>query len=144
MMFDYPSHVLLVVAHDASVSQVNYALRVFRHVVLMSDKDDGSSQFLVQPLKCAKHDLARFRVEVSGRLVRQNKFRVIDERASNGHALDLSAGELVRPMIEMFLVETSRRERRFGPFHPFFVVNASVDERKHHVAKNGCAREQIE
>ena len=48
-----------------------------------------------------RHDLdAGARVERAGRLVRQDELRIVDQRARDGHALLLSAGELARLVID--------------------------------------------
>ena len=54
---------------------------------------------LVQALKDAHHFDAGPRVEVPGRLVRQQNRRVVDQRARDRDALLLTAGELIRMMV---------------------------------------------
>src|SRR3546814_3347695 len=54
--------------------------------------------FRIQGLEHLHHFLAMMGVEVAGRLVRQDQFRLGDERAGDGDTLLLTAGKLARPV----------------------------------------------
>ena len=82
-------------------------VRVLGDVGLVRHEHDGDAALDVQPLKDAHHLDAGARIEVAGRLVRQQQRRVVDERARDGDALLLAARELVRMM-----VDAARRGRR--------------------------------
>ena len=68
-----------------------------RDVTFVGDEHNRMS-FVIEFLKCTKHDITCFRVEVSGRLIGKNERRVIDERACDSDALNLSSGELIGKM----------------------------------------------
>ena len=55
---------------------------------------------LVQSLEQVQDFVRRRRVEVAGRLIRQNEFGVVDQAAGDRHALLLAAGKLRRPVIQ--------------------------------------------
>ena len=42
------------------------------------------------------------RIEIAGRLIRQNQLRFVDQRPRNSDALLFAARELVRPMLQAF------------------------------------------
>ena len=61
------------------------------------------------------HDLlARFGVQVAGRLVGHDDGRVVDQRAGDGHALLLPAGKLVGAVVHA-VAQPDRFERRPAP-----------------------------
>ena len=64
---------------------------------------------LVQPLKDVHHLDAGSRVEVPGRLVRQQNRRVVDERPRDRDALLLAARELVGVMVGPLLEPDGRQ-----------------------------------
>ena len=66
----------------------------------MRDEDDRQAVVAIEPLEDV-HDLdARSRVEIAGRLVRQQQLRIVDERAGDCDPLLLAAGQLIRMVIE--------------------------------------------
>ena len=93
---------LRVIAHirlDAAVAHAHRPPRPGGDVIFMGDHDDGFA--LVVELAQEPHDLvARVRVEIAGRLVRQNDMRIVDQGTGDGHALLLAAGKLRGPVIE--------------------------------------------
>ena len=98
---------------------------------------------LVETLE-ERHDLdARLGVEVARGLVGQEDRRVVHERARDGHALTLPAGELVR-LVAHPVVELDAPQRFLGAILPFFRGDARVDERQFHVVERGRAREEVE
>ena len=87
---------------------------VFRDVALVRDEQHGDAALDVQALE-DPHDLdARPRVEVAGRLVRQQDRRVGDQRAGDRHALLLPAGELIRVVIGA-IGQADHRQARPSP-----------------------------
>ena len=88
----------LLVVLDQAVAHGDDALGVLRDVGLVRDQHDGLAA-VVQLLEDA-HDLfGRARVEVAGRLVGEEDGRIGDQRAGDGHALLLAAGELRRLVV---------------------------------------------
>src|ERR1700748_2947423 len=87
-----------LVLPDQSIAHDHIALRISGDVLLVCDHDDGDAA-LVELLKNC-HDLdTRSAVEIAGRFIRQQDFRIIDQRAGNRDALLLTAGKLTRKMV---------------------------------------------
>src|ERR1041385_5585994 len=93
--------VRLGIGNDLAVADRNDALGVFGHVVLVCDENDCTILFAIQFLKCSEHDLAGSCIEISGWLIGKNERWVINERASDGDALNLPARDLIGPVIEV-------------------------------------------
>ncbi len=70
-----------------------------------------------------EHVRGRVRVEVAGRLVGEDEARVVGQRAGNGGALLLAAGQLRRPVIDAF-GETQRAEQLRGTLGGAFAAAA--------------------
>ena len=87
--------------------------------------------------------VAGARVEVAGRLVGEEERRLGDERARDGDALLLPAGELVRRVMHA-LGEADRASARMRALAPLAARDAAVDERQLHVLERGGARQQVE
>ena len=108
----------------------------------MGDQDDGVAG-TVQALE-DRHDLdAGLRVEIAGRLVREQDGRIVDERPRNRHPLPLSPGELVRPVghpvVELDQVQRGRR-RKFAAGRR----HTGVDQGQLHVVKRRRPGQQVE
>ena len=89
-----PNLARALVLFDFAVAQANHAMGVQRDVRLVRHQDDGVAA-LVQPRE-KRHDFIAGRgVEISGGFVGQQDRRMVHQRASDGHALALSAGKLV-------------------------------------------------
>ena len=102
-----------------------------RHAALAVEAPDGG------------HDLVRgLRVEIAGRLVGEQDGRVVDERACDGDALLLAAGELAREVVLAALQpeEVERLERPVGAVRR----PARVEERQGDVLEGARPREQVE
>ncbi len=69
------------------------------HVRLVRHHDDRAA-LAVEILEQVKYFTRRRRVQVASRLIGQDKLRVIDKTAGDGHALLLAAGKLRRPVVE--------------------------------------------
>ena len=80
----------------------------------MRDHDDGDA-VLVELLKNA-HDLdAGAAIEISGRFIRQQHLRIVDQRARDGDALLLTAGKLTWIMV-LAIREPDRCKHAIGFF----------------------------
>src|ERR1700760_897144 len=90
------------------------------------------------------HDfVAGLRIEVSGRLVGQDDRWPINERACNGNALSLSAGELVRLMVHA-LAQSYSTQRSFSPFQSLGGWRSVIDQRQLDVVQSRSTGEQVE
>ena len=85
------------------------ARAVLGDVVLVRDQEHGDAALEVEPLEDAHHLDAGPRVEVAGRLVGEENRRVRDQRARDGDALLLAAGELIRMVIGAIAETDGRR-----------------------------------
>ena len=70
-----------------------------RNVGFVRHHDDGAA-LAVQAVEDLDDLLARLGIQVSGRLVGQDDFRIVDQGAGNGDPLLLTAGELKGPVVE--------------------------------------------
>jgi hypothetical protein len=87
---------------------------------------------------------ARLRVQVPGGLVGEEQRGLRDERPGDRHPLLLSAGELVRRVVEA-RAQPDALEHRPGPRRPLRARDAAlVDERELDVLEGGRAREEVE
>src|ERR1700683_4184321 len=86
---------LPLVALDDSVLDIHDAVSILGNVMLVCDQHDGIS-LAVQPVKKCHDLVSGCRVQVARRFVRQNDGRPIHQRASDGDALPLAAGKLIR------------------------------------------------
>ena len=132
-----------LVAPDAAVAHFDDALRVDGDVRLVRDEDDRDA-LLVQLLEERHHFDRRARVEVAGRLVGQDQRRLGHERAGDGHALLLAAGELARLVVET-LAESDALQRRGGERARVALAAAAVvEQRQLDVLERAGARQEIE
>src|SRR5216684_8202367 len=84
-----------LIGSDLAVADKDDAVRVLRNVMLVSHENDRVS--LTVQVGEKRHDFfARFRIEVSGGLVRQHDRWGIDQGSRNRHALPLAAGKFIR------------------------------------------------
>ena len=81
-----------------AIAEADNALCVMRDIFFMRDDDDGFA-FGVEILEDGHDLLAGARIEVAGRLIAQDNYRIVDQRARDRYALLLAAGELARFMI---------------------------------------------
>ena len=65
-----------------------------RLLLVVGDEDEGDADLLLNVLELLLHLLAQLQVERAERLVEQQHARLVDERAGDGDALLLTAGEL--------------------------------------------------
>src|SRR5881628_2753409 len=83
--------------HNASIEQMHVALGVSGETRIVRDHADRRA-LAMQLAQQFHHRLAVFGVEISGRLVRKQDGRLAAQRAGDGDALLLAAGELRRVM----------------------------------------------
>src|SRR5947207_1362261 len=87
-----------VVAFDQTIPQVYGAPRMWGNVALVRDENDRVAA-LIQIFK-QRHDLfTGLGIEVASRFVSQNDRGPVHKRTRDGHALALTARELVRPVM---------------------------------------------
>ena len=114
-------HYLPVEQVDDTVGKAGIVLRVRHH-------DDGST-LLVQLLQQVHHFLAVLRIEVTGRFVGQNQFRVGHYGTGNGHTLLLTAGELLREVLGT-VADGHALHRLFDALLAFAGRHAHVEQRQ--------------
>ena len=89
------------------------------------------------------HDLDRgLRVESAGGLVRQDDVGVVDQGPGDGDALHLTAGELVRLLVDL-IAETDFLERLLCPGLPLGRRDIGDGQSEFHVAEDALVRDEI-
>src|ERR1035437_529702 len=87
------------IAFQVAVTQTDGAVGAFAHARIMRDENQGFAQG-VQFIENL-HDLhAGGGIEIAGGFIRENDERIVDQRAGDGHALLLAAGEFKWLVIE--------------------------------------------
>ena len=101
----------------------------------------------VMPLRLSSVRMPRislplFGIQISGRLVRQNNSRIVDQRAGDGDALLLTAGKFVRFVVDAIAEADARRE----VLRDFSKSSAAlrIELRQRDIFKRRRARQQIE
>ena len=131
-----------MIARDDAISNGDNAMRVFGDVRLVGDEDDGVA--LGVEVVEERHDLlAGLGVEVAGGLVGEDDGGTVDQRAGDGDALALAAGELVG-LVHHAGAEVDGLEDGLGAFGALGGGRAVVDERQLDVVEGGGAGEQVE
>ncbi len=136
----------LLIELDPAVTEAHEARAVFGDIHFVRDQHDGDAALHVQALENV-HDLdARPRVEVAGRLVRQEDRRLVDECARDRDALLLAAGQLVRIVVQSVaeaddLQDLLRAAVSFGRLH---LAAAVVKQRQLDVVERRRPRQEIE
>src|ERR1039458_202655 len=82
------------VADDKPIPEADDAIRVRSDLVRVCNQDDGDALNAVEPLEDAHDFGAGARVQGAGGLVSKQDFRVVDQRARDGHPLLLATREL--------------------------------------------------
>src|ERR1019366_6452827 len=130
-----------LIAEDLAVANVYDAMRVLGDIVLVGNEDDGVA-LIVQTIEQRHNFHAGLRVQVAGGLVRQNDGRTVDQGASNGHALPLSAGQFVGLVVHSRF-HSHRSQCLASAFKPLFGRHAGVDQREFDVVQRGGAGQQV-
>src|SRR5574339_882726 len=89
----------LVIELDPAVAESDQPGAVLGDVRLVRDEDDGDAALDVETLEDSHYLDAGARIEVAGRLVREDDRRLVDERPGDGHALLLSSRQLIRVVV---------------------------------------------
>src|SRR5689334_25085973 len=99
-----------LIADDAAVGETDDARSVLGDLRFVGDEYDCNASLRVEPLEDL-HDLdARAAVEIAGWLIGEQDRRIVEQRARDGDALLLAAGELIR-MVASAIGEADRGER---------------------------------
>ena len=85
------------------------------HVQIVADEKESQAQLRAQVRKQIKNLRLYGNVERGDRLVGNDEIRLARERAGNGNALALSAGEFVREPLCMCRIETDQRKQLVHP-----------------------------
>src|SRR5207244_1063123 len=86
---------------------------------------------------------AGMRVEVAGRLVGQQHLRLVDQGTSDGHALLLTAGKLVR-QVAGSIAQPDQAQRGERAPASFRGGKSGVDQGKLDILDGGVALQQVE
>ena len=108
----------------------------------MRDHEDGLTA-AVDILKQAQQLVRRARIERAGRLVGKHELRLRDERAGDGHALLLAAGELIRELLQQLGNAKLPGDGRKARGH-LRIRLAGEHERQENVILHGERIEQVE
>src|SRR5262245_32095432 len=100
----------------AAVTEADDSAGVLGDVGLVGHEHDGDAAFRVEALEDAHHLDARARVEVARGFIGQQQRWLVDERAGDGHALLLSARELIRVVIQPAAESDGFERCRRSPF----------------------------
>lgn len=106
------------------------------------DHEDGLTA-AVDILKQAQQLIRRARIERAGRLVGKHELRLRDERAGDGHALLLAAGELIRELLQQLGNAKLPGDGRKARGH-LRIRLAGEHERQENVILHGERIEQVE
>src|SRR5436190_1890166 len=137
----------LLIDLDPAVAELHEAGAVLGDVHFVGDEHDGDAALEIQLLEDV-HDLdARPRIEVPGRLVRQQDRRLVDQRARDGDALLLAARQLVGIVIHA-LAEADDLEDLFGAAMPLGGLHLRrpgvVEQQQLDVVERRRPRQQVE
>ena len=130
------------VSFDFAVADADDAIGVGSDVLLVGDENDGVAALMEASEK--RHDFfAGGGVEIASGFVGEKDGGRVDESASDGDALALTAGEFVG-LVHHAVGEIDLRERFLGALDAFGSGSAVVDHGQLDVVKSGGAREQVE
>jgi len=85
------------VARDFAIADFDFSRGDGGDFGIVRDERNRAA-FAAEIMEKFENRFASMRIEVAGRFVRKNDFRIVDERARNRGALLLAAGKLHRPM----------------------------------------------
>ena len=129
---------------DPAVVEADDPVAVLGDVRLVRDQQHRDAALLIQTLEDVHHLDAGARVQVAGRLVRQEDGGLVDQGAGNRHPLLLAARELVREVIHP-VVEPDRVQHLASPRVTRRSVHAgAVEQGELDVVEGGGPRQQVE
>ena len=136
----------LLIDLNAPVAEADEPGAVLRDVHLVRDEDNRDAALPVELLEDV-HDLAaRARIEVSGRLVREDDRRLIDERSRDRNTLLLTARQLVRKVVKA-VAKPDDLERLHGAavaLGPLHLRPTVVEQRQLDVVERRRPGQQVE
>ena len=100
---------IFLVAHNFTIFNMNNPVGMLGNVGLVGNEHNSAPKVFVECLEGAKHNLAGLSVEVSGRLVGQDKRWVVNQRTRNGDALELPAGKIFASFSNLALIFSPAR-----------------------------------
>src|SRR5271166_324612 len=106
---------VLLRRNDGTIAHVDDAVAIAGSLGIVRNHQHRLTQLLVGLPQHLQHDLGILRVEITGRLVRQNDRGLVDQGARQRHALLLAAAHLGRAMVEP-LVDTEQPRDVFDVF----------------------------
>ena len=109
---------------------------------IVGDQDDGVA-VVAQALEQGQDLLARLAVQRTGGFVGQQDRRLVDQRACDGHALLLAAGQFVRAVARAF-GQADRGQCLPCALGALARRHLRVTQRHGHVLQRGHARQQVE
>jgi hypothetical protein len=109
----------------------------------VGDQNDGDTVLAVETLEDLQNLDAGLGIEVTRRLVGEQNRRLVDESASDGDALPLTARELIRPMLDA-VTELDALESFRRALSALVSADTGVDQRQLDVMERGRAGEQVE
>src|SRR4029079_1159600 len=98
---------------------------------------------LIQIFEKRHNLIASFRIEISGRFIGQDDGWIVYQSPRDGDALALTAGKLVRLMIQT-ITESDLPQHVRRTLPALFRIDAGVNERKLDIAQAVGARKKIE
>ncbi len=126
-----------LIESDLAIANADDAVGVRRNVAFMRHQDDGVALGVKFVEKL--HDVhAGLRVEVSGRLVRQDDRRGVDQGERNRHALPLTSGQFIRLVVHA-VGKLHHRERFLRALRALLRSHAAVNQRQLDIVQSGGA-----
>ena len=126
------------------VGQKDHALGVpLGQGALVRDHHDGHSQFLIEFANHAHDFSSGVAVEISSRLVGQQKLRTVDQSARQSRSLLLAAGKFAGPVIHAG-AQSHSIQRLASQIWTLAAVDLGKAEREFHVFRERHAGDQIE
>ena len=130
------------VGDDFAVFDFNHTVGKGGDFRIMRYQNNGMS-FGMQPADDFHHHLAAAGIERAGGLVGQDDFAAVHQRAGNGHALLLAAGELVGAVV-FFAFQAQISQKLSSAFIPLFLIHAGIHGGQRHVfARAQCAQQVV-
>ena len=134
---------LFFLLDDLAVVHAGDAVGVGEDAVVVGDDDHGAVRRAGDVAEEFEHDLAVLGIERGGGFVADDERRFVDQRAGDGDALLLAAGEFVRAFLPA-LAEADRIERGARAFERLAVGNTLDEQRDADVFRDAEGGDEIE